>query len=288
MELFNLLLLIISRALVIDSSLARISGSIKLILELVSLVLDLVHLCLLREDLVAEGQRVVHSLASVETAARVLVFDLVDHQRTVIANSEQEVILVGEFHAHNRSTVGLHLREKLQGEFPDLDRSWVSLLTDSGKHSFSIRKDLDLADVVARVATVLMVNSVPDLAVRASHHCTVSRVRDVRDALDRNISLLQSKIVILAPRKIRPLKLQIVEVGQTVRAGVAEARVIFEPVDARNFATVAFALLVGWTVYCVEVEDRSDGASSSGKHVPTVTEPNLVAVLERHLVVVDD
>ena len=65
MELFDLLLLVIRRALVINSSLAWIASSIKLIFELVSLVLNLIHLGFLCEDFIAEGQRVVHPLASV-------------------------------------------------------------------------------------------------------------------------------------------------------------------------------------------------------------------------------
>ena len=56
MELFDLLLLVIRRALVINSSLAWVASSIKLIFELVSLVLNLIHLGFLCEDFIAEGQ----------------------------------------------------------------------------------------------------------------------------------------------------------------------------------------------------------------------------------------
>ena len=288
MQLFNLLLLVISRAFVINSSLAWIASSIELIFELVSLVLNFIHLSFLCKNFIAKGQRVVHSLASVKTAAWVLVFYLVDHESTVIANCEQEIILVGQFHAHNRSTMGLNFREKFQGEFPDLDRSWMALFSDTGKYCFSVCKDLDLADVVASFTSVLVIDGVPDFAVRACHYRTISRVRDIRDALDRDISLLESKIIIFASGKIRSLKLEIIEVGQTVRARVAEARVILKPINARNFTTVAFALLVCGAIDSVEVEDRRDGSSTCGKEMATVTEPYLIAVLERDLIVVND
>ena len=105
--------------------------------------------------------------------------------------------------------MSLDLGEKLKGLLPDLDRTRVAFLSNACENCFSVCEDLDLADIVAGVTTILLILTIPDLSILSAHDATILSIGDVGNAKNRDVSDLKLKIllslVLLAP------SLQVVE-----------------------------------------------------------------------------
>ena len=85
-----------------------------------------------------------------------------------------------------------------------------------------------------------------------------------------------------------PLQLEVIEGHLALNTTVGEARVVLKPVDAGDFAVMAFTLLVSWALDRVEVVHVGVGAHSGGEHVTTIAEADLSAALHRDAVVLRD
>ena len=96
----------------------------------------------------------------------------------------------------------------------------MTLFAEASKQGFAVGKDLDLADVVTRITAVLVVDSVPELALLTCYYGPVCRIWNSCDAVDLGIAT--SEIIIFASGEIAMLQLQVVEVTETCRAGIAE------------------------------------------------------------------
>lgn len=153
----------------------------------------------------------------------------------------------------------------------------MALFTNTCKDSFAVRQDLNLTDIVARVASVLVVSSVPDLSILTRHDAAVLRVWYIGNAKDSSVVNPEVKILSFT---IKTHLLQIVERTLTRCAAVSESRVILKPVNAGDPAIMALANRVGWAIDGVEVVDVIVKTPSCGEHVTAVTEFNFAAILE--------
>ncbi len=156
MELLDLLLFI-SSAFIIVTSIGRISGSGELVDALVSFALDLVHFSFFCQNLIREWQRSCVSISASKTTSGISVFHLMDHKTTISSRCEKPVIVKSQSHALNRTTVSLHFRQLLKWEFPDLDGTWMAYLTHSSESCLTVGENLNLANIVTRLTAILIV-----------------------------------------------------------------------------------------------------------------------------------
>ena len=159
----------------------------------------------------------------------------------------------------------------------------MAFFADTGEDCFAVGQDLDLADIIAGVTTVLLVLAVPDFSVLTRQDAAILSIRNVCNAKNRDVSNLEIKI--LLSLMIIEESLEVVEQTVALVAAVCEARVIFKPVNACDAALVTLADLVRRAVDRIEVVNVSVRSTASSKHVTTVTEFDLAAMLKRDLTV---
>ena len=87
MELFDLVLEIVGTGLLIDTSVARITCTQKLILVLVPIIQDLLHFTFLRDDFVAVKNALV-TVSTDETTPRIPIFHFMDHEAAISTRCE--------------------------------------------------------------------------------------------------------------------------------------------------------------------------------------------------------
>ncbi len=286
MKLLDLLLLIVSTSLLIDSSVAGISGRSELNNELISLTQNVVHFGLFSQDFVTEGEHAGVALSSYKATAGVSILDLVEHQAAIFTSSEKPIVVVSQSHALNRTTMCLYLTELLHRELPNLNSTWMASLAYTSEECFAVGEDLHLRDVVLRITTIVMVACVPHFALSTCYDGTVDGTWNVRDASDRDVASLE--IVILATRELSALVLEVIEGDLSLNATVSEARIVLKPVNASNLAVMTLTLLVGWALHSVEVVDVSVLSMTCSEHVTTVAESDLLACLELEAVILSD
>lgn len=282
LQLLDLVIQIVGAGLFVYTRVTWIPGTCQFIQQAITLGVDLVHFTLFRQNLVAVEQRWVTNY-SIDAGARVSVLDLVDHQTAVAARRKQPIVVMAEAHTFDGSTMGLDLRDVLDGELPDLDGTWAIRLTCAREECLAVREHLDCRNAILGVIPHRVVRRVVDLTLVAGDDGPAHVARHVRQALELLVAEL--KVVFLTPRLLELLLLEVVEGDLSLVAAVGEARVILVPVDVHDLAAVALAEELGRAIDRVEVEELCVRTISGSEHVTTVGEPDLVAVFHLKTVI---
>ena len=87
MKLLDLVLEVVGAGVLIDTGVTGVPGTREFVYQAVTLGIDIVHLTLLCQNLVTVHQTWVTDGTS-EPASRVPIFDLVDHQATILSRRE--------------------------------------------------------------------------------------------------------------------------------------------------------------------------------------------------------
>ena len=130
-----------------------------------------------------------------------------------------------------------------------------------------------------------VIRCVPNFSLRARHNGSTNVAGHVDHAFELCVPPLE--VILFAACHLKFLLLQIVERDLTLIAAVCESRIILKPVDVDDLTAMALALLIMRTVDRVEVEKPSLRSITSGKHVTTMAKLDLIAVLHRKAVVVE-
>ena len=82
------------------------------------------------------------------------VFDVEDAQHAILTDREEMSVVVGDAEASDRGSMSLNLSSLLEGELPDLDRTWVrhvTLLTDTAEKNLARVMYHELRDVMGDI-----------------------------------------------------------------------------------------------------------------------------------------
>lgn len=169
-----------------------------------------------------------------------------------------------------------------------MDCARVASFANTSEDSPASRQHRNLGDVVASVGTIEHVHiiRIPEHTLSTGHNRTVRRTWNIGDACDLRMSPLE--VITVASFSLESLHLQVVEADSSLVAAVGESRVIVEPVDVHNCATVTLALLVRWALSGVEVVDVGVAADTSSKQVAAIAETEFTTALQLDLLVLLD
>ena len=239
------------------------------------------------------------SLSLLDTASDVSVIDLVYNQASVLASSEEPVVVEGEPHPLDAFSMRLHCRYLVKVRFvlataaisrqelPDLDCSWSAVLPNSCEECLAVVEDVDLRDHGLNIAGTLAISvaDVVDLSVSSYQENLVLLVGDVAEACELHSLDVDVMRVVASAALFFHLD-ELVLVGVSVDSATREAHVVLVPVDASYLVDVPLALHVLRTLSSVEVEhvDRAQ-THCTGEEVTTVTELDLPAKFELERVV---
>ena len=183
----------------------------------------------------------------------------------------------------------------------------MTTFSHSCEEGLLIGQDLDLRNRVARLAPVVMVISVPKLAIGGgdkhmipqaftliggsrSHLLLVLNALLLLGNVDDSLDLVRSFLEITALDSASPvlvhLILKIVVVDVALVTAVRKAAIVLQPIDLHDLAAVATALERRWAFGRVEVVHVSVGTDTDREQVTSVTETDFAAILHLDRVVV--
>lgn len=175
-----------------------------------------------------------------------------NHKETVLATSEEEIVIIADLHAFNWLAMSLYLIDLSElRHLEDVDGTGFAFLTNTSNECLLVGSKHDLRELNASIKPVLVVLAVPDLAVIA-HSIHLERLaRDVHDRCEVDVLLV--KVFVVKSLLVLLLHDQVVEVNVTVDTARSETCVVLEPVDASDFVHVTLTLVVLGAVLGVEV-----------------------------------
>lgn len=203
-----------------------------------------------------------------------------DHKQTVLAATEEEVVVVADLHSLNGLAVRLYLidfSELRHLEYVNGTR--FPFLADSGNQCLLIGREDDLRELNAGIKPILVVLAVPYLAVVADGVHLEGLSGDVHDRGEVDVLLVE--VLVVQALLVLLLHDKVVEVDVAVDTARGETRVVLEPVDAAHLVHVTLALVVLRAVLSVEIvhPDRIV-ANGTGKQVPTMRKLDFSAGLD--------
>lgn len=203
-----------------------------------------------------------------------------DHKQTVLAATEEEVVVVADLHSLNGLAVRLYLIDFSELRHLEyVNGTGFPLLADSGNQCLLIGREDDLGELNAGIKPILVVFAVPYLAVVADGIHLEGLSGDVHDRGEVDVLLVE--VLVVQALLVLLLHDQVVEVDVSVDTARGETRVVLEPVDAAHLVHVALALVVLRAVLSVEVihPDRVV-AYGTGEQVPAMRKLDFSAGLD--------